>query len=153
DLGMASQPLHRVSDARSARRAARMQRYNDKRDLQRDCVLADWEIAVERDVDRFDDLVLASSTFVRIYRVKANGECVRVPGPSLGRRGKGHAPSARMLIPGRREPSQTATQALAAADLLVVDLQRLRGRRALSTIEAVVTARSPARPTLVVAAN
>lgn len=150
DFAMAAHPLHQVEEVRRARRTAKTQRYADKRDLPKDCVLSDWEIAVERDRDRFDDLVLPSAAFAWIHKVKANGDVIGVPRPTLGRHAKRDAPCSLVFVPGGREPSRRTIQTLAGTDLLIVDLQRVRGKRSLRTIQAVVAARPPTRPTLIV---
>src|SRR5438874_2125362 len=79
----------------------------------------------------------APCAFVRIERVRGDGSTAHHTRPGLGKHAQRDAPCPRVLIPGARELSAPAIKAFATADLVVVDLQRLRGQRALRNVRAV----------------
>lgn len=153
DLAVGSLPSYRVSDVRAARRAARWVRLNESRHCCDDFVHSDWEVAAARLSGQLDHALLPPHAFVSVERVRPDGSTLRIPRRTLGRHADRNAPRPRVLIPGEREMSARAVETLASADLVVVDLQRLRGQRSLRAVQAVLAARPPTRPTLLVASS
>lgn len=153
DLEIASLPLFKVSEASAVRRVARSERYAEKRQLPRDLEPPDWEVGAERKHSRLDEVVLPACAFVCIQRVRSDGTVVSLPRPRLGRHAKRDAPCPSVMVPGGRFATMPAITALAAADLVIVDAQRLRGQRSLRTIRALLATRASGRPTLIVAAS
>lgn len=153
DLAVACLPLYRVSDVRAARLSARSTRHTESRNFRDDFVHPDWEAGAARLRGQLDHILLPACAFVSIERVRNDGGGNRMPRPTLGRHADRHAPRPRVLTPGARGTSTQAVEALASADLVVVDLQRLRGKRSLQTVQALLAARPAARPTLIVASS
>lgn len=153
DLDAASLPLYRVGDVREARRAARWARLTKSRDCRDDFVHPDWEAGAHRLRGQLDHALLSPRAFVCIERVRSDGSTLRITRPSLGRHADRNAPRPRVLIPSARETSARAIETLAGSDLVVMDLQGLRGRRSLQTVQAVLEVRSAARPTVIVASS
>ncbi len=150
DLATARAPTYRLLDALVARRRARSLRHAERRGLRRDLVLTDWEMGTTRDGEPVEDIVLPPSAFLRIGRVRPDGSISDLPRPVIGRHAARDAPCPRVLVPGARELSPRAVRALADADFLLIDVRRVRGRRALRSIRSVLDARPTDRPSLIV---
>lgn len=146
-------PPFRVADVVETRRVARWDRYNQSRHLPDDFVLNDWENGVNRHRQRLNHLLLPPHAFVSLERVRSDGATVRVPRPTLGRYAERNALRPRILVPGATDVVHNAVVVLAEADLVLVDLQGLRGQRARAAIRSVLQARKPGRPTLAIASS
>lgn len=153
DLATASYPLYRVGDARDVRRAARLARNEGARAQPGDFQHPDWEMSEVIRNGRLDDLVLPARAYVSIHRIQPDGSARSLPRPKLGRHAKRDTPCARVLVPGARHPSRREIEVLSDTDLLIIDLQRLRGPRTIRLIRAVLAQRELHRPTLLVAAS
>lgn len=145
-------PLYHVSDVREARRRARWARYNEKRDRPGDFQHPDWEEGVARRAS-LTNKILPPCAFVSIERVCPDGRTIPSPRPILGRHAGRGAPRPRVLIPGAGPTSGRAAERIASADLVIVDIQGLRGWRSLQAARSVLAVRSPTQPTLVVASS
>lgn len=146
-------PPFRVSDVAEARRVARWDRLEQSRHLPDDFVPNDWESGVNRHRQGLQHLVLPSYAYVSLERVRSDGTTARVSRPTLGRYADRHALRPRVLVSGASDVTLDAAAVLAGADLLLVDLQGIRGRKAQAAIHAVLKARDPGQPTLVIASN
>lgn len=153
DLETSSFPFFRVGEVLEARRAVRWVRFNELRYCNDDLVHSDWEVGVERLRRQLSQSLLPPHAFVSVECVRPDGSKIHIPRRTLGRHAAKDAPRPRVLIPGTGEISPIAAETLASTDLVLVNLQGLRGRHSLRTIRAVLAARSPARPTLLVASS
>jgi hypothetical protein len=127
---------HRVQDALDAIRHARWIRNEQQRAVRDDFLWPDWEEGAKKHHSRFRDLALPPYSFVRIDRVVEKGETRSQPRPVLGRHSARKAPTPRVLVPGTGRLSPQAIDKLANTDLLLIDLQNIRGQRTLSMLVA-----------------
>ena len=152
DLSASSLPIYRVRDVRQARKLARWSRYTETRYLPDDLVFADWENGASRMHTSLDVLDLPPHSFISVERVLEDGTTSRIPRPVLGRHADRQAQRPRLLIPGSRTSSRSAAT-LAGTDLLVLDLQGLRGQRSLRTVHDVLQSRPTTSPTVIIAGS
>jgi hypothetical protein len=151
DLLLANTPLYGPRDVGRARRTARTARLNEKRDLPLDLRPEDWEQGLSRHPEVANS-ELPGSAYVAVDRVTPDGECL--PGHrSLGRIAVRNAPRPFIRVPPRSELGPESAVQLADVDLLLINVQGLRGRRLLDSARSVVTARGRRRPTVVVASS
>lgn len=144
---------YQVANASKIRNAARRARLDESRDLPDDFVWPDWEDGVQRNRRRLQKLFLPPHSFVRVEHVMADGRTRHVPRPVLGKYASRNAPKPRVFTPSKGALSQKATRVLSDVDLLVVDLQRLRGKRTLRLVGSVLDERPLNRPTLITACS
>ncbi len=144
--------LYEAGEAHQRRARARWARYTERRGVKDDYFFADWEDCIKRRPE-LRSLTLSPMSFVAIDRVSATGIIRHGARPRLGRYcGRGE-PRPRLLVPGLRGIAPDAVEVLAEADLLIVNLQGLRGRRTVQGIRSVMEARGEYRPTLLIASS
>jgi hypothetical protein len=115
----------------------------------------DWEQGFCLHREELVGTVLPGLAFLSVEVVQNDGRVVRRPRPTLGRYAIHGAPRPRLLVPGARckAGSVEAVKAMANTDVLIVNLQQLRGERSSQFVRAVLTARTNKRPTLAIAAS
>lgn len=153
DLETRSLPFLRVNDVLEARDQARWARHEESRDCPSDFVHPDWEDGVRPLRKRLGQALLPPHAFVSVECVRPDGSRIRISRRTLGRHATRKAPRPRVFIAGPGEISPIAAETLASTDLVLVNLQGLRGRRSLRTVQAVLAARPSDRPTLLVASS
>lgn len=144
--------LYSVRDAHEARTVARTARYKEKRSLPDDFRFADWEDGVKRRPE-LRDLALPGASFVGVDRISPVGDIRKGSRARLGRYCGRRDRRPCLLVPGKRGITGTAREALAQAELLITNLQGIRGRKTLEALHDLVTARGENRATLIVASN
>jgi hypothetical protein len=145
--------VYRVRDAVSALQRGRSARARASRRAADDLTPPDWEVGYSRHTEKLRDLVLAGSSFLSVDTIAPETGSLE-PGHRsvLGRYAGRSAPRPAVRVPGRGEMTEASAAALRAADLLLIDLQRLRGPRALQTARSVIA--EPSRgPALIVASS
>jgi len=155
DWAVSEQNLFDPAEIKSARLNARSQRSEQSRALRADFVLPDWEDGYSRHRAELQGKNLPPSAYLSIDVVREDGTTRRSPRPSLGRYAVRSAPRPWLRIPGRDcDPTSAAAIAtIASADLLLVNLQDLRGERTKALVRGVLHQRGPDRPTLIVASS
>ena len=144
--------IYRAGDARERRRSARWARYTEKRVLEYDLFHTDWEDCLRRRPE-LQDLVLPPASYVAVDRVGRKGSVRRGSRSRLGRHCARGEPRPSVIVPGKRGIANGAVGALADTELLIVNLQGLRGRNTLAGLRDLVAVRGANRPTLLVASN
>lgn len=145
-------PLYEVSRALNRRRKARLSRHEAGATLHGDLQVTDWELGALRNLDTLAHRVLGGRSFLTVVRVGEDGVVRRLSRPVLGRHARHAAPRPEVFVPGRG-CDRAGAAVLAAADLLVVDIQRLRGRRSIQVVREVLRSRSADQTTLIVAGS
>jgi hypothetical protein len=147
-----SRLLYRAGDAHERRRSARWARHTEKRVLGYDLFYADWEDCLQRRPE-LQDLDLPPASFVAVDRVGRMGSVRRGSRSRLGRHCARGEPRPSVLVPGKRGIAKGAVGALADTDLLIVNLQGLRGRNTMAGLRELVATRGSNKPTLLVASS
>ncbi len=153
DFSLTATPLYRVGDANLSRRRARFERRETCRARPNDMMHPDWEAALGRRRAQLEDRILPGASYLAIDRVSPNGTVTRGHRPYLGRYALRTAPRPSVTVPSARGVSETSALYLSSADSLIIDLQGLRGRRALESVRRLSKARGTNRPTLIVASS
>ncbi len=153
DLETRSLPFLRVNEVLKARNQARWARLQESRSCPGDFVHPDWEDGIRRFRKRLGQALLPPHAFVSVESVRPDGSRVRISRRTLGRHATRKAPRPSVFIAGPGEISTIAAETLASANLVLMNLQGLRGRRYLRTIQAVLAARPADSPTLLVASS
>ena len=142
-----------------ARDEARHRRYQEGRALASDFQHPDWEEGYAQHEADLHDRRLPGSSYLSLESVQPSGRINRYPRRVLGRhaiRGSRRIqwapPRPQLLIPSPRlsADSDAAIEMLASADILLLNLQQTYGQRTLDLSRAVLTARGPRRPTLII---
>lgn len=145
-------PMYESTEAHEFRRQHRIRRAGSHSRDRDDLTPADWEQGLDRRPGRFRNLALPAASFIQILNPASQGPSARRRRPALGRLARlGPKPSC--LLHTRGEVSPEAAQRLAAVDLLLVDVQGLRGASRVQGIRRVLALRGLTRSTLVVAAG
>ena len=120
-----------------------------------DLKVPDWEEGLGKHAGEAGSGVLAGRSFLAIETIRSDGSRAAASRPVLGRYAHGYGPRPTLRVPGRVSDadSQAALAVLADTDLLVINLQELRGARSAAFARAALRARGPNRPTLVIAAS
>jgi hypothetical protein len=146
-------PLYSVHDAHEARTRARIARHKEKRNLPDDFRFADWEDGAKRRPE-LRDLVLPGASFVGVDRVSPPGDVRKVSRSRLGRYCGRRDRRPCLLVPGKRGiTTGAAREALTQTELLIANLQGIRGRKTLDALHDLIAARDENRATLIVASN
>lgn len=153
DLRVANIPLYRVCDANLARRSARWERNENHRAAPGDFVHPDWEQAYDNHRSTLAHLTLPGASFLAIDHITPNGTITKGHRPKLGKFAVRDAPRPYILVPSRSGVATGSALEFAEQDLLIVNVQRLRGRRAVETVRRVLQARGNHSPTLILAAS
>lgn len=144
--------VYSVSESMSALQRARAAR---AKDATRGELLQppDWAQGWHRRTDDQPDCLLSGNSFIAIDSINAsNGRVKRGTRSVLGRHATRNAPRPSVLVPGVGEATPASLDAFVRPDLAVIDIQGVRGRRALDWTLGVIRARS-ARSSIVVASG
>jgi hypothetical protein len=155
DWAVSDQNLFDPATVKSARLHARSQRSEESRALRSDFVLPDWEHGYSRHRVELQGRKLPPNAYLSIDIVRHDGTARRSPRPVLGRYALRSAPRQWLRVPGRdcSPTSIAAVAALGSPDLLLVNLQDIRGERTSALVRAVLHQRGADRPTLIVASS
>lgn len=145
-------PMYSVRDAHEARTRARRERYREGRNLPDDFFFADWEDGFKRHPE-LGNLVLPGASFLAIDRISQTSAVKKGGRPRLGKYCGRRERRPCLFVPGRRDLTGDAGEALAQAELLIVNLQGVRGRKTLDALRHLVVARGENDATLIVASS
>ncbi len=147
-------PLCTPEEAYNARVYARWYRNEVKTAHDDDFYLVDWEEGYNRHRKEIGQRLLGANSFLAVDTVQPEGTIARGSRPYVGRFAtrRAHRPS--LLIPGRGALSEAALAILASTDLVIFNLQRVRGARTRDMLKGVLAARRRlSLPTLLVASS
>jgi hypothetical protein len=141
-----------------ARYVARFDRNDQERSKPVDFVHPDWEEGYQRHKsDLQPDQILPARAFLAVDQVRPDGSVDSGHRPVLGRfamRGTRHVAALRpMVLVAPRSLTPAAMATLVKVDLLIADVQGLRGPRGLDQLRQLLTARGRQRPTVLVASS
>ncbi len=153
DSRLVQAPLYQADEANKVRHQARAQRYALKSYLDNDFVHPDWEEGLKKHRAALQERVLPGCSFLSVDTVGQFGQIFRGTRPYLGARVVRSAPRPHILVPAHGALSKEAYAILASADLLVINLQKVRGQNALSVIREVLLTRGSKLPSLIITSS
>jgi hypothetical protein len=145
--------LYAASDAATARERARSNRGRSGTHQIDDFTIPDWEQGYQKHSDELKDVSLPGSSFIAVDVVLGDGETNRGNRSVLGQRAVRSAQRPVLLVPSRAGVSRLSAQLFAGIDVLLVNLQGVRGRNALDSIRTILSVRQANNPTVIVASS
>lgn len=155
DEAMITGPLssYSIRDAAAAREKARRSRGQRQTNQVDDFQIPDWEQGYKKHSDELADLTLPGSSFLSVDVISPSSDIVRGNRSVLGRVSVRNAFRPALIVPSRLGVTTASAQTFAGIDLLIINLQGVRGRRASETIRKILAVRGPNRPTIIVASS
>jgi len=153
DARLVQSPLYNAHEANKMRLQARHYRDVSKADFEGDFVHPDWEEGFRKHRTILQERILPGCSFLAVDTVGANGCISRGHRPYLGSRATRKAPRPHVLVPAHGFLSREAYAVLASTDLLLVNLQGIRGQNILTTVREVVLARGSKLPSLIICSS
>jgi len=152
DLELLSKPLYHVQTAQTSRKLARARRFSAAT-TKRGELYPDWEQAVDRRGKKLEHLILPANSFISIDRVSGTGEIKPGHRRVIGK----FAPRAQLkpqfLVPSRTEVTRQLVRAFEDLDLILINVQSIRGKQLTSSIAYFLSVISRAVPMLIVASS
>jgi hypothetical protein len=152
DYIIASTPLYDIGEVVRARKEARVRRIG-KRSFPDDLILQDWESRAEKRVSKLGTLILPGASYVAIDQVTAEGETASGHRSVLGRMAARAGLRPFVLVPTKRGTSVKSSSPFKDMELLLVNIQSLRGLRTINSVQTILTHCASMVPTLVLAAS
>lgn len=159
DHEMAKAPFCDPVDAHRARYRARAFRNESRTDLPSDFRHPDWEQGFAKHQEELAGTALPALAYLALDQVGPEGMLQPGRRPVLGKYAMGsnrilgaNSPRPALLIPGRRL-TPAACERLVESDLLIINVQGVRGPRLLQSVRDALEIRGWDRPTLLVAAT
>lgn len=152
DLDLLSRPLYSVQKAQSARQAARARRFSTN-PTARGELYPDWEQAIDRWHHKLNHLTLPATSFISIDRVQETGDVKQGNRQVIGRFAPRGEPRPQLLVPARGEITRQLIRVYGNLDLVLVNVQNIRGRQLAASIEYFLREISPSVPMLIVASS
>jgi hypothetical protein len=146
-------PLYGVCDAIRARESARGERGKGRSDQPNDFYIPDWEQGCNSRRGELEDLILPGGAFLGIDVLSPEGRVARGTRTTLGRFAVRNALRPSLLVPAKKGVSEVSGREFAEVDLLIVNIQSVRGRRSLESIQHAIRGRGVSRPTLIIASS
>jgi hypothetical protein len=153
DARLLQTALYAPDDAKRARRQARAFRHELGADLREDFVHEDWEEGLERHRAELSGRLLPPISYLAVDTVTRSGSISRGTRPCLGRFAVRNGFRPHVLVPARGELPESACGLLAGADVMLMDLQGVRGYRALAVMREVLRQRPTHTPGLLLTAS
>lgn len=153
DWDLTAEPIYSVNDTRRARQLARVSRHGKGKHCSGDLHLPDWEQALERKSSKLENLILPAESFLSFDRVTATGELRRGNRRLIGRIAPRGELKPQVLVPAELELESGGFDALATADVVILNAQNLRGRRTFQLLKCAVQALRNRVPLVVLAAS
>jgi hypothetical protein len=145
--------LYKVSEALRSRKQARIERVKNINSHRDDFKISDWEQGCLNRLDTVTEHTLAGGSFLCIDSVNANNIRKRGGRPVLGRLAKRNGFRPYVLIAGKGGISEVSAQSFKEVDLLIINVQGVRGKSTMRSISNALRIRGENRPTLIVAAS
>lgn len=152
DMEVLSRPLYSVEEAQHLRKAARAKRFSTALRVKTE-LYPDWEQAVDRWRQRLSPLRLPASSFISIDRVNGSGQIKVGNRQIMGRLAPRGEPRPQFLVPARVEVTRQLIRAFGDLDLVLVNVQNVRGKHLAASIEYFLRELPPTVPVLIVASS
>lgn len=152
DMDLLSRPLYGVQDAQQARKSARAKRFSMAL-RGRSELYPDWEQAVDRWRNRLTPMTLPASSFISIDRVNELGQVKAGNRQIMGMLAPRGEPRPQFLVPARVEVTRQLIATFSDLDLILVNVQNIRGKQLSASIEYFLRELSPTVPMLIVASS
>lgn len=152
DLELLCRPLYNVQKAQLVRQAARAKRFSVS-PASKGELYPDWEQAVDRGRHKLQHLILPASSFISIDRVNENGDMRQGNRQIIGRFAPRGEPRPQLLVPARVEVTRQLIRAFGSLDLVLINVQNIRGKQLASSIEFFLRELPATVPTLILASS
>ncbi len=152
DHDLLCRPLYNVQKAQSVRQAARARRFSVNPSPKGE-LYPDWEQAVDRWRHKLQHLVLPASSFISIDRVSETGDIRQGHRPIIGRFAPRGEPRPQLLVPARVEVTRQLIRAFGSLDLILINVQNIRGKQLASSIEYFLREIPTTVPILILASS
>lgn len=152
DLELLSQPQYSVRATQTYRQLARSKRFSERAGLRGD-FYPDWEQALDRRRGKLEHLVLPASSFISIDRVTETGDIKSGHRQVIGKFAPRRELKPQLLVPARVELTKPMVRAFDGLDLVIVNVQNIRGKHLTRSIEYFLAEISPSVPMLIVASS
>jgi hypothetical protein len=152
DMELLSKPLYSVTTARASRKNARTRRFSSANTFKGD-LYPDWEQAVDRRGKRLGHMTLPASSFISIDRVSGTGDIKSGHRQVIGQLAPRGQLRPQFLVPSRVEVTRQLVRAFEDLDLVLVNVQSLRGKQLTSSIAHFLSVIPRTVPLLIVASS
>lgn len=153
DWAFTQTPLYKVSEVLESRKKARIERVKSVNSHKDDLKIPDWEQGCFNHLDTITEHTLAGNSFLCIDSVNSGNIRKRGGRPVLGRLANRNGFRPHILISGKGGISEASAQSFKEVDLLIVNVQGVRGKSLLRSISNALRVRGGNRPTLIVATS
>lgn len=152
DMELLSRPLYSVHEAQQVRKSARAKRFSTAARVKSE-LYPDWEQAVDRWPQKLNPLTLPASSFISVDRVNEYGQVKAGNRQIIGRLAPRGEPRPRFLVPSRVEVTRQLIRAFDDLDLVLVNVQNVRGKQLSASIQYFLQELLPNVPVLIVASS
>ena len=152
DLELLSRPLYHVQAAHTTRQTARARRFSAGATHKGD-FYPDWEQALDRRRGKLEHLVLPASSFISIDRVTETGDIKPGHRQIIGKFAPRGELKPQFIVASRVELTRQLVRAFDDLDLILVNVQNIRGRQLTSSIEYFLAEISSTVPMLIIASS
>lgn len=154
DIELLSQPLYKAQRAQIERQKARTRRLGATNPPGgRSDLYQDWEQALDRRRSKMGSLVLPASSYLSIDRVTETGHIKVGTRSTIGKFAPRHAPRPQILVPAKAEITRQLVREFDDLDLVLVNVQNIRGLQLARSIEYFLSHISPSVPMLILASS
>jgi len=154
DFELLSQPLYEAQGAQTERQRARARRRNAGSTLtNRSDLYQDWEQALDRRRNKIGSLILPASSYLSIDRVTESGQIKAGNRSTIGKFAPRNAPRPHILVPAKAEVTRELVREFDNLDLVLVNVQNIRGRHLTRSVEYFLSHISPSVPMLILASS
>lgn len=139
-----------VSEVFERRRASRWQRYQEERHLPQDLQWCDWESRFGLHKGRLSSINLPAHSFLSLDSVSTGSSMKLGHRPVLGRVAERNGTRLAVMTPSPTSLDESAITPFTRVDALLINMQGIRGARAIGFAKEVLRRRSASLPTIVV---
>lgn len=139
-----------VSDVFERRRASRWQRYQESRHLSQDFQWCDWESRFGLHKGRLSSLTLPAHSFLSLDSVSTGASVKLGHRPVLGRVAERNGIRLAVITPSPGSLDESVISPFTRVDVLLINMQGVRGVRAINFAKEVLRKRAAYLPTIVV---
>lgn len=152
DLETLSRSHYHVQSAQAARQVARAKRFSTPNGRKGD-LYPDWEQAVDRRRNKLGHLTLPAASFISVDRVSDTGSTKSGHRPVIGKFAPRRELKPQLLIPSRSEVTRQLVHAFDDLDLVLVNVQSIRGKKLARSIAYFLEEVAATVPMLIIASS